>query len=402
METIIRQQYIDEVEKSLGQQTIIILVGQRRVGKSVLLKQLQERKGQETNANVIYIDKEKSEFDHIKTYRELNTYVAEHFQTGHHNYVMIDEAQDIQEFERSVRSLRTEPDTDVIITGSNARMMSSELSTLLGGRYKEIHIQALSYSEFLTFHHIEDSDEALTLYINYGGMPGLIHTGLNEEETRKYQLSIYETALLKDVIMHNSVRNVAFLYNFTRFVADNVGKLISANSISKYMKSQGQTVTTTAIINYLRYLTEAYIIHRVNRYDIHGRRILEMNDKYYFQDIGIRNAISGGTREGDIEKVMENVVYQQLTRLGYKVYVGQLQAGEIDFVCIKPDGSRAYVQVAYVVADEQTRKREFGNLQNIRDSYPKYVVSMTPLLSQNDCNGITHLPLRHFLTQGLR
>ena len=184
-------------------------------------------------------------------------------------------------------------------------------------------------------------------------------------------------------------------------MADNEGKLISANSISKYLKSMGEAVSPAVIINYQNMLREAYLLHKVNRYDIHGKRLFESSEKFYFEDIGIRNALAGGTRTQDIEKVMEGVVYQHLVRLGYKVYVGQLQAGEIDFVCSKTSGERAYVQVAYLIGDDATRNREFGNLKKINDNYPKYVISMSPLIDRSDDEGITHLHLRSFLKEGL-
>lgn len=401
MATIIRQSYIDKIERYLGKETIIVLVGQRRVGKSCMMKMIRDRKKADDSNNIIFIDKEKREFDNIQTYQDLNDYIGEHFQSDKHNYILIDEIQDIKEFEQSIRSYRTEPNTDIIITGSNARMLSNELSTLIGGRYKEIYIQSLSYNEFLEFHQLSDNDETLALYIQYGGLPGLAKIGLEEDDAREYQMDIYHTVLLKDVIMRNQIRNVPFLENLVRFLADNTGKLISANSISKYMKSQGESIASAAIINYISFLCEAYILHKVNRYDIHGKRIFETNDKFYFEDNGIRNAIAGGTREGDIEKVIENIIYQHLIRLGYQVYVGQLQAGEIDFVCTKPGGERIYVQASYIIADDATREREFGNLRAIKDNYPKYVISMTPLLTKNDNDGITHLHLRKFLTEGI-
>lgn len=401
MATIIRQSYIDKIERYLGKETIIVLVGQRRVGKSCMMKMIRDRKKADDSNNIIFIDKEKREFDNIQTYQDLNDYIGEHFQSDKHNYILIDEIQDIKEFERSIRSYRTEPNTDIIITGSNARMLSNELSTLIGGRYKEIYIQSLSYNEFLEFHQLSDNDETLALYIQYGGLPGLAKIGLEEDDAREYQMDIYHTVLLKDVIMRNQIRNVPFLENLVRFLADNTGKLISANSISKYMKSQGESIASAAITNYISFLCEAYILHKVNRYDIHGKRIFETNDKFYFEDNGIRNAIAGGTREGDIEKVIENIIYQNLIRLGYQVYVGQLQAGEIDFVCTKPGGERIYVQASYIIADDATREREFGNLRAIKDNYPKYVISMTPLLTKNDNDGITHLHLRKFLTEGI-
>ena len=401
MATIIRQSYIDKIERYLGKETIIVLVGQRRVGKSCMMKMIRDRKMADDGNNIIYIDKEKREFDNIQTYQDLNNYIGLQFQSDKHNYILIDEIQDIKEFGRSIRSYRTEPNTDIIITGSNARMLSNELSTLIGGRYKEIYIQSLSYNEFLKFHQLSDNDEALALYILYGGLPGLAKIGLEEDDAREYQMDIYHTVLLKDVIMRNQIRNVPFLENLVRFLADNTGKFISANSISKYMKSQGESIASAAITNYISFLCEAYILHKVNRYDIHGKRIFETNDKFYFEDNGIRNAIAGGTREGDIEKVIENIIYQHLIRLGYQVYVGQLQAGEIDFVCTKPGGERIYVQASYVIYDDTTREREFGNLRSIKDNYPKYVISMTPLLTKNDDDGITHLHLRKFLTEGI-
>ena len=400
MATIIRQAYIDKIEKYLGKETIIVLVGQRRVGKSYMMKTVRDQKASNPDNNIIYIDKEKREFDSIRNYQDLNQYIDEHFVASKHNYILIDEIQDITEFERSIRSFRTEPNTDIIITGSNAKMLSNELSTLIGGRYKEIYIQSLSYEEFLVFHQLPDNDDSLAKYIQYGGLPGLAKIGLEEDDAREYQMDIFHTVLLKNVIMRNRIRNVPFLENLVRFLADNTGKLISANSIAKYMKSQGESITSTVIINYISFLCEAYILHKVNRFDIHGKRIFETNDKFYFEDNGIRNALAGGTREGDIEKVIENIIYQHLIRLGYQVYVGQLQAGEIDFVCTKPDGQRIYVQASYIIADMATREREFGNLRAINDNYPKYVISMTPLLTRNDDNGITHLHLRKSLKEG--
>ena len=400
MATIRRQSYIDKIEKYLGKETIIVLVGQRRVGKSCILKMIRDDKKSDSGNNVIYIDKEKWQYDAIQTYKDLNGYIERYWVNDKHNYILIDEVQDIEEFERSVRSFRTEPNTDIIITGSNARMLSNELSTLIGGRYKEIYIQSLSYNEFLEFHNLSDNDESLSLYIQYGGMPGLAKIGLEEDDAREYQIDIYHTVLLKDVIMRNQIRNVPFLECLVRFLADNIGKLISANSIAKYMKSQGESITSSVVINYISFLCEAYILHKVNRYDIHGKRIFENNDKFYFEDNGVRNAIAGGTREGDIEKVIENIIYQHLVRLGFQVYVGQLQAGEIDFVCTKPEGQRVYVQASYVIAEQATREREFGNLRSIKDNYPKYVISMTPLLTKNDDDGITHIHLRKFLREG--
>lgn len=397
MNIVLRQEYIRKIEKYLGKDCIIVLTGQRRVGKSYMLKMIRELKEKEVGNNVIYIDKEKREYDDIKTYQDLNAHIEQHYVRGKVNYILVDEIQDIKEFERTVRSYRTEPDAEVIITGSNAKMLSGELSTLIGGRYKEIRIQSLSYKEFLNFHGLADSDDSLSKYIQFGGLPGLLKIGLDEDDAREYQKDIYSTVLLKDVIMRNNIRNVAFLENLVLFLADNIGKVVSANSITKYMKSQGQSITSTTVIDFMKFLTDAFVIHKVNRYDIHGKRLFESNDKYYFEDNGIRNALVGGTREGDIEKVIENIIYQHLVDMGYEVTVGQLQAAEIDFVCQKKGGARLYIQASYIIADGPTHEREFGNLQAIKDNYPKFVISMTPLVSKNDENGITHLHLRRFL-----
>lgn len=401
MKAIIRHCYLDKIKKYLDKDTIIILTGQRRVGKSYLLRLFRDMISAEEKTNIIFIDKEKKEFDDIKTYKDLNNYIDLRRQKSQKNYILIDEIQEIEEFEKSLLSYYEEADIDIVITGSNSNMLSSDLSTRIGGRYKEIFIQALSYQEFMTFHQLPESDETLAQYVFYGGLPGLVKMGLDEQDAREYQMDVYHTVLLKDVIRRYQIRNVPFLENLVRFLADNVGKIISANSIAKYMKSQGESITPTVIINYINYLCDAYIIHKVNRFDIHGKKLFETNAKFYFEDNGIRNALAGGTREGDIEKVIENIIYNHLIRLGYDVTIGELQAGEIDFVCQKPGGQRVYIQTAYIIADEATREREFGNLQAIKDNYPKYVISMTPLVTKTDNKGIIHLHLRKFLTEGL-
>lgn len=401
MKAILRQSYLAKIERYLGKDTIVILTGQRRIGKSNILRLFRDKVSHYSDANVIFIDKEKHEFDNIRTYKDLNAYIDELRDRNKTNYILIDEIQDIEEFEKSVRSYYEEPDIEIVVTGSNSRMLSSDLSTLIGGRYKEIHVQALSYEEFLLFYQLPDSDDTLTKYIQFGGLPGLIKMGLDEQDAREYQADVYHTVLLKDVIMRNQIRNVPFLENLVRFLADNAGKIISANSIAKYMKSQGDNVTSTVIINYIKFLCDAYLIHKVNRYDIHGKKLFESNDKFYFEDNGLRNMLSGGSREGDIEKIIENIVYNHLIRLGYEVTVGQLQASEIDFVCTKPGVELTYVQASYIISDEATRKREFGNLKAIKDNHPKYVISMTPLVTRNDFDGIHHIGLREFLTKGL-
>ena len=313
----------------------------------------------------------------------------------------MDEIQDIEDWEHTIRSFRTEENTDIIITGSNSRMLSGELSTLLSGRYQEILVQSLSYQEFLEFHGLADSDDSLHTYLNYGGLPGLRVVGLNDDDhIWDYLRSVFNTVMLKDVIERHKIRNIPFMNNLIVFLADTIGKIGSATSISKYMKSLGQDVSSNVVLDYTSYFKEAYLIDIVRRYDIHGRKIFETNQKTYFGDVGLRNLIAGGSRESDIEKVMENVVYQHLVRLGYHVYVGELRAGEVDFVCSKP-GQVRYVQVSYLISNEETREREFGRLRDIKNDYPKYVISLSPMLVSRDYEGITHLGLREFLKDGL-
>ena len=385
----------------MGKGQIIVLIGQRRVGKSFIMKDFVARHSTETDANIIYIDKEQKDFDFIKNYTQLNDYIDAHFIADKHNYILIDEVQDIAGWEHSVRSYRTVDNTDVVITGSNSKMLSSELSTLLRGRFQEIHVLPLSYAEFLEFHNLTDSDNAFMLYLNYGGLPGLRNVGLeNEELVQEYLSGVLNTVVLKDVIERHTIRNVTFLNNLLSFIADTVGKLNSASSISKYMKSQQIDISTNVILSYMTYFNEALLTHSVSRYDIHGKKLLETTGKSYFGDVGLRNFIVGGERDGDVEKVLENIVYLHLLRLGYTVKVGQLRAGEIDFVCTK-HRRKAYVQVAYIIANEETRRREFGNLRLIPDDYPKYVISATPLLRRSDSDGITHLHIREFLLEGL-
>lgn len=401
MKIISRKYYADKVDGWLGKEVVIVLTGQRRVGKSYILKDFMQRHEVEADANIIYIDKEKRSFRFIQNGEQLGNYIDEHFAANKHNYILVDEIQDIAEWERPVRSFRTEENTDIIITGSNSKMLSGELSTLLSGRYQEIYVQSLSYMEFLEFHGLADSDESLLKYLDYGGLPGLRVVGLDDEDhVWDYLRGVFNTVMLKDIIERHKIRNIPFMNNLIIFLADTIGKVGSATSISKYMKSLGQDVSANVVLDYTSYFTEAYLIDAVKRYDIHGRKLFESNQKTYFGDIGLRNLIAGGSRETDIEKVLENVVYQHLVRLGYQVYVGELRVGEVDFVCSKP-GQVRYVQVAYIINNEETREREFGRLRDIKNDYPKYVISLTPMLSSRDYEGITHLGLREFLKNGL-
>ena len=400
MEVITRASYADKMDSWLGCEQIIGLVGQRRVGKSFVMKDFISRHQTEADANIIYIDKEKRSFRFIQSCDDLDAYIDARIIPGKHNYILIDEVQEIEGWEKSVRSYRTDDNIDILITGSNSKMLSGELGTLLAGRYEQILIQSLTYTEFVQFHGLTDSDESLWKYLNYGGLPGLTAIGIDDEDkVWEYLSGIYNTVMLKDVIERHSIRNIPFLHNLISFMADTTGKLNSASSIAKYMKSQGIDVSTNVVLNYMSFFEETFLTAMVGRYDIHGRKLLESMGKTYFGDVGLRNYISGGERQSDIEKVMENVVYHHLIHLGYTVAVGQLRVGEIDFVCTRP-GQRIYVQVAWLIDSDSTFKREFGALQAINDAYPKYVISATPLLRSANHEGITHLHVRKFLTDG--
>ena len=400
MEVITRRYYADIVDSWMGKGNIVAIVGSRRVGKSYVVKDFIQRHKDDKDANIIYIDKEKKAFKDIKTKDDLDAWIEERLLTGKHNYILIDEAQEIEHFEESVCNWYTEENTDVIITGSNSKMLSGELATLIAGRHVEVRIHPLTYSEFLEFHNLEDSDDSLMTYLNYGGLPGLRKVGLdNDEQVWAYLTSVFNTIVLKDIIERHDIRNVPFLNNLIAFYADTTGKLTSANSISKYMKSQQEDVSSNLILLYRGFYAEAYLLDVVPRYDIHGKKIFQSNEKIYWDDLGLRNLKAAGSMDSYIEKVVENAVYKHLCYLGYDIKVGVLNAGEVDFVCTKPEKT-IYVQASYIVAEQSTRDREFGPLEKIRDNHPKYVISATPLLTQRDENGITHLSLRKFLKEG--
>ena len=401
MEILTRQHYADIVDSWIGKDNISALVGSRRVGKSYILKDFIQRHSQDENSNIIYVDKEKKDFKSIKTKDDLDTWIEQRFIRGKHNYILIDEVQEIDNFEESVCSWYSEDDTDVLITGSNSDLLSGELATRLSGRHVEIRVHPLTYMEFLQFHSLQDSDESLMTYMNYGGLPGLRTVGLdNEEQVWAYIASVFNTIMLKDIIERYDIRNIPFLNNLIAFYADTTGKLTSANSISKYMKSQNENVSSNLILLYRSFYSEAFLIDVVSRYDIHGKKIFESNEKIYWDDLGLRNLKASGGMDSYIEKVIENVVYKQLSFLGYDIKVGVLNAGEVDFVCTKA-GQTIYVQASYIIAEDTTREREFGPLEKIRDNYPKYVISATPYLTKRNENGIIHLSLRKFLTEGL-
>ena len=397
MEIINRPDYTEKVMRLFGKGLIIALTGQRRVGKSFIMKQIIKQLSGNESDNIIYVDKDDEQFSFIRSHLELTDYVEAHLVSGKNNYLFVDEVQNISEFELTLRSLHAREACEIVITGSNAKMLSSELSTYLSGRCVEYHIQSLDYAEFLVFHRLSDDNRSLIAYLNHGGMPQLSRIGLDERDlVSDYLQSVYNTIILKDVVEREDIRNVSLLKNLVRFVSDNIGKPFSATSIVKYLKSQQVDSSTKVILSYLDYLCNAFVIHRVNRYDIHGKRLFEINDKFYFEDVGIRNSLVQGGLAQSIEKIIENAVYLHLVRLGYEVTVGYLQKIEIDFVARKND-STIYIQATYLLSSEETVSREFGNLMLINDNYPKYVVSMDELYENKDYHGIKHLYLRQFL-----
>lgn len=403
MDIIVRKSYLSHITSHLNRGMMIILVGQRRVGKSFMLRQLRSwLEENKPSASVVYINKELLEFSNITDAKSLYDEVVPKFAVGGENYLLIDEVQDIEGYEDALRSLQAEERCQIVATGSNAYIFSSELSTRLAGRYIEIPVYGLSYLEFLEFHGMTDSDEALLDYLRVGGLPGLRLYDINDEvQVRDYLQGVYNTIMMRDVITREKIRNVPFIENLSKFIADNIGKLISVSSIVRFMKSQGEQITEATTAAYIEHLCKALIINSVTRYDIHGKKLFELIGKYYFSDHGLRNYLCGFNMRGSIEKVMENVVYLHLLAQGFAVNVGILRTGEIDFVATK-GGKTFYVQIAYLLASDETIDREFGNLAAIKDNYPKYVVSMDPVGGEMArYPGIHHLRLRDFLKTAL-
>ena len=394
---LVRQDYTERVERMFGRGLVIALTGQRRVGKSCVMKYIMNRIVTDESNNVIYIDKEKTAFDAIVTYKELEQYVTEHIDLRKKNFLFVDEIQEIEQFEKAILSILSDDKCQIMVTGSNAKMLSSELSTRLRGRYIECRIHGLSYEEFMQFHNLSDDDSTLSLFLQYGGLPQLRQLGLeNIDIIDDYLRNVTDTIVLRDIIERENIRNIPLLRSLIRFISDNIGKQFSARNIVNLLKNERVESSANIILTYLQYLCNANIIDRINRYNIHGKKLFEMGDSFYFEDIGIRNNIIGGNRGFDMEKVMENAVYRHLLRLGYTVYIGRLQKTEIDFVAEKT-GNTIYIQVTYLLSSEDTIKREFGNLKLIKDSHPKYVVSMDRMNGIVNMDGIHHIYLRDFL-----
>jgi len=374
---------------------IKVITGQRRVGKSYLLFQLinfiRDKKG---GQHFLYINKEDLAFSFIKNAADLNEYVLANKAKHATTYVFIDEIQDIADFGTALRSLLLHDDIDLYCTGSNANLLSGDIAGHLSGRYVEVEVYSLAYAEFLSFHHLEDNDHSLDKFMKYGGLPYLRHLELKDEVVFEYLKNIYNSIVYRDIINRYAVRNTPFLEQLVVFLAAHTGSIFSAKKISDFLKSQRIKMAPNQVQTYIQHLVNAFLIHKVARYDLVGKRVFEIGEKYYFENLGIRHGIWGYRLE-DRGKIMENVVYNHLLFKGHKVQVGIQGNKEVDFIAEK-GGEKMYVQVALSILEPDTMNREFGNLMNIPDNYPKKVVSMQAF-SGNTVNGIETQDLRSFL-----
>lgn len=394
--TIIRPLYLDRVLPFIGKNLIKVFTGQRRVGKSYLMFQIIDViKHQDTHANIIYINKEDLSFKSIVDAETLHSYVMGKKSEINKNYVFIDEIQEISDFESALRSLLLHQNIDLYCTGSNAELLSGDIAGKLSGRFIEISVYSLTYNEFLRFQNLGDSQDTLLKYLKYGGLPYLKHLPLEDEIVFEYLKNIYSTIVFRDIINRYSIRNTLFLEQLVFFLASNTGSLFSAKKISDFLKSQQINMAPNQVQVYIKHLINAFLIHQVKRYDIEGKRLFEIGEKYYFENLGIRNAL-WGYRLQDMGKLMENIVHNHLLAEGYAVQIGILSSYEIDFIAEK-NGEKLYLQVALSLLEEKTIEREFGNLQKINDNYPKMVITMDSFTG-NTIDGILAVDLRSFLT----
>ena len=395
-----RNLYLKKIIPFVNKPVIKVITGMRRVGKSYLLKLIIETlSAQKSNGSdqILYINKESLDYDFIKDYKDMHKYVKSSFKSVEGSkYLLVDEIQEIHNWEKAVSSLFSEGDIDIFLTGSNAHLLSSEIATLISGRFVEFPVYTLSFEEFLLFRgkNKKDTDTEFQTYLKFGGLPAIHHFDFDEEVVYQYISSLYNTILLKDVIKRNNVRNVYLLENITRYVFDNVGNIFSAKKISDYVKSKKMKVGTETIQNYISYILSTFALHKVARYDIKGKRILEIHEKYYLGDIGMRHALLG-YKAADISGILENIVYLELKRRGYQIYIGKFGNREIDFIAEK-ENRKMYIQVTYMLSSPETIEREFSALRSIKDNYPKYVISMDTVFG-NDFEGIRRINLIEFL-----
>lgn len=394
-----RNKYLEKIEPFIGKPVIKAVTGMRRVGKSCLLQLIMDelRSRSVSPDRIVYINKELLAFDFIRNHTDLHRYI--HDRTASRDqptYLFIDEIQEIENWERALADLLAQGGYDIFVSGSNARMLSSDIATLIAGRYVEIPVYSLSFPEYLYFRGA--SEDAITQefqnYLWAGGLPGIHHFDFQQEIVYQYIASIYDTILLRDVIKRHAIRNVALLENITRYVFDNIGNIFSAKKIADHLKSQRLRIGVDTVQNYLAYLAATHAIHRVNRFDIRGRRLLEMHEKYYLNDVALRHALLG-YRQQAISGILENLVYLELRRRGYRVSIGKIDTLEINFIAEKQD-QKIYLQVAYLLSTPETVQREAAPLRRVKDNYPKYIVS-TDTHFGSDLEGIRRVNIVDFL-----
>ncbi len=393
----LRNSYFQKVLPYIGKNIIKIFTGQRRVGKSYFIFEIIEYISKnDVNSEIIYINKEDLQFSLIKTNEDLNNYVLKNKTKNKQTYLFIDEIQDIENFQIALRSLLLIKNIDIYCTGSNANLLSGDIAGHLSGRFIEINIFSLSYLEFLDFHDIKNSSNSLDLYLKYGGLPYLKHLPLKDDIIFDYLKNIYNTIAYRDIVNRYAVRNTLFLEQLIQFLASNIGSLFSSKKISDYLKSLQINIPPNQVQLYISHFESAFLIHRVKRYDIAGKKIFEISDKFYFENIGIRNGI-WGYRVQDRGKILENIVFNHLIFCGNKVTVGNIEKYEIDFVAER-NGEIQYFQVALSLNSEDTIRREFGNLRMINDNYPKTVITMDKF-DGNTFDGIKTIDLKSFLSR---
>lgn len=398
METIAnipRPLYLDRILPYIDKGVIKVLTGQRRVGKSYILKSVEDHiRSSHPDANFITLNLEDFAVSHITDARALNEEICARLSPTTNNYIFIDEIQEVEGFDKVIRSLALNPRNDIYVTGSNSAMLSSEIASRLAGRSIEFRIHPLTYREFLIFHSLEDSEDAIAQYLKFGGMPYLRNLPM-PQTWNEYLAGVADALVYRDIVSRHSIRNNDFLQRMLLFLADNIGQLFTAKRIADYIKSQRVGGTVTSVQTYVDYICEAFLVNKARRWDIEGKKYFEIGEKYYFEDLGIRNVIVG-YKPMDIGGMLENAVYNHLACEGFTIKVGVMSRGrEIDFVAEK-DGERQYIQVAVNVDSQDTAQREFGNLMEIPDNYKKLVVTLRDS-SPNTLNGIRQLSLRDFL-----
>ena len=397
-----RDEYIKKIVPFIDKDVIKVLTGIRRSGKSVMLKLLiEELKNRGINENqFIYINFENLKYRNLKNYERLYDFILNKVDDKYKSYyIFLDEIQEVEEWERCVNSLRVDEELrfDIYITGSNAKLLSGELSTYLAGRYIEFVVYPFSFKEFFEIMKEKNKEidlkEAFQDYVKFGGMPFLHNLDYNFEASMQYLQDLYASIILKDITQRNNIRDTDLLERIINYVVMNIGNTFSATSISKFFKSENRKVATETILNYIKACEEAFLVYRVARNDLLGKKILNVNEKYYIADHGIREAIMENNQK-NINQVLENIVYFEMLRRGYNIKIGKIDNLEVDFVCKKNDET-IYIQVSYLLASEDTKEREFSVLENIKDNYPKYVLSMDEFDMSR--NGIKHVNLIEFL-----